>query len=357
MPPEIGSSSYFSSKNSGDSSGPSGKYQRNEEQELIEDILRVMLECEYQGHASSSEHLAGLSGIPLQDILQALGKAREAGLVTISESGNWALAPQGREIGLLIMRAHRLTETRLARESGVKPELWHEIAHEAEHQLSRDEINRLSDQLANPRFDPHGDPIPTREGGWPTAEGQPLLTYHPGDIGVIEHVEDEPPALFARLVQLGIYAGMRFTLLETNATAYRLSVEAREVSLPSELAAMIRVRPPISGEEHVPADASRLSDLPPGKSADVLLLLPGCIGPERSRLLDLGFVPGSRIEYALQSPFHGPAAFHVRGTLIALRHEQAEQVLIRPQHEPSGLLCYLCLEPYPIPHHFLIHNS
>ena len=337
MQPETGSSSYSSSKDSGDITSSSGRVQRNEEQELIEDVLRIMLECEYQNHPSSSEHLAGLTGIPLQDVLGALGKAREAGLVTVSETGNWKLAPQGREIGLLIMRAHRLTETRLARQSGVKPELWHEIAHETEHQLSRDEINRLSDQLDNPRFDPHGDPIPTREGTWPVAEGQSLLAFRAGGHGVIEHVEDEPPALFSRLVQLGIYAGMRFTMLETDGTVCRLSVEARDVSLTPELATMIRVRPSASEEEQVPADAHRLSDLTVGKSAEVLLLLPGCIGPERSRLLDLGFVPGSRIEFTLQSPFHGPAAFSVRGTLIALRHEQAEQVLIRPLAEKGGV--------------------
>ena len=51
---------------------------------------------------------------------------------------------------------------------------------------------------------------------------------------------------------------------------------------------------------------------------------------ERSRLLDLGFVPGSLIEHALQSPFRGPAAFRVRGTLVALRREQADQVLVEP---------------------------
>ncbi|AWI10001.1 FeoA domain-containing protein [Ereboglobus luteus] len=325
MPPETGPSSQ---------PVPSPS-RHNAEQELIEDILRVMLECEYQNHAPSGEHLAGVSGIPLQDVLRALGKAREAGLVTVSESGNWTLAPQGREIGLLIMRAHRLTETRLARQSGVKPERWHEIAHEEEHQLSRDEVNRLSDQLDNPRFDPHGDPIPTREGTWPAHKGQSLLAFRPGDCGVIEHVEDEPPALFSRLVEAGVYAGMRFSLLEANAAACRLSVEAREISLPSELATMIRARPPVAADERVPEGARRLSDLTIGKSADVLLLLPGCIGVERSRLLDLGFVPGSRIEYAMQSPFHGPAAFSVRGTLIALRREQAEQVLICPLPETA----------------------
>jgi DtxR family Mn-dependent transcriptional regulator len=241
------------------------------------------------------------------------------------------------------MRAHRLVETRLARESGLRPERWHQHAHTAEHRLSRDEVNRLADHLDNPRFDPHGDPIPTREGNWPGVGGRPLLSWTPETRGVIDHVEDEPPALFARLARAGVYAGMRFTLHDIHPAGCRLTIEARTFDLPLELAAMIRVRPPLDSEKPVPTGACRLSDIGPGPgpgdsadadadadaSADVLLLLPGCIGAERSRLLDLGFVPGSRIEYALQSPFHGPAAFRVRGTLVALRREQADQVLVQ----------------------------
>lgn len=318
---------------------------RDAEREIVEDILRALLECEYQRHTATDEHLAGLVGTSRETVLLALARAGEAGLVTTSSTTSvpfpgsapaiatehgWTLQPAGREIALLIMRAHRLVETRLARESGLQPERWHALAHAAEHRLTPDEVNRLADQLDNPRFDPHGDPIPTREGRWPGAEGRALLAWNPGVSGVIEHIEDEPPSLFARLAQDGIYAGMRFTLHALKPTACHLTIEARDYELPLALAAMIRVRPPLDSEQPVPPSASRLSDLAPGHAANVLLLLPGCIGAERSRLLDLGFVPGSRIEYALQSPFHGPAAYRVRGTLIALRREQADQVLITP---------------------------
>jgi Fe2+ transport system protein FeoA len=54
-------------------------------------------------------------------------------------------------------------------------------------------------------------------------------------------------------------------------------------------------------------------------------------------LLDLGFVPGSRLEYVLQSPFHGPAAYRIRGTLIALRRNQADQVLVERTGQTKGL--------------------
>jgi DtxR family Mn-dependent transcriptional regulator len=129
---------------------------------------------------------------------------------------------------------------------------------------------------------------------------------------------------------------MRLVLKSTTATGCLIRIEARELLLPLELATLVRVRPLDSAEKNVPENACRLSDISPGGVASVVRLLPGCIGPERSRLLDMGLVPGSRLEYALQSPFNGPAAFRVRGTLVALRHSQAEQVLVIPENQETA---------------------
>ena len=292
-------------------------------------MLRALLECEHQGHPATDARLAGLTGISRQSVLRTLARARTAELVDNTRDG-WQLTRSGRDIAVRIMRAHRLIETRLARESSLPPSRWHDVAHQTEHQLTREEVNLLADRLDNPRFDPHGDPIPTREGQIPEPEGQPLLSWQEDAPGVIAHVEDEPPALFAGLVRSGLFAGMRFAVVRRRPDACVLRVEGREISLPGELAAMVRVRPFFASEKPPPAGAMRLSDLPAGGDAEVVTLLPGCIGRERSRLLDLGFVPGTRIEHALQSPFRGPAAFRVRGTLVALRREQADQVLIIP---------------------------
>ena len=296
----------------------------------VEDVLRALFECEHQGHAATDARLTGLVGIPRQNVLQALARANAAGLTEIDREG-WRLTASGREIAVRIMRAHRLIETRLARESSLPPARWHEVAHAVEHELTREEVNKLADRLDNPRFDPHGDPIPTRDGQVPGPEGQALLSWRAETDGVIAHLEDEPAELFARLVRTGLFAGMRFRVVRRRPDVCVLRVEGRELELPGELAAMVRVRPLFASESPTPAAAMRLSDLPRGGRADVVTLLSGCIGRERSRLLDLGFVPGTRIEHALQSPFRGPAAFRVRGTLVALRREQADQVLVVPE--------------------------
>lgn len=68
--------------------------------------------------------------------------------------------------------------------------------------------------------------------------------------------------------------------------------------------------------------------LPPGNAARVTGLLAD--GLVRRRLLDLGFVPGTVVRAVCRSPLGDPTAYSVRGTIIALRGEDAARILIGP---------------------------
>ena len=300
----------------------------------VEDVLRALLECEYRVHEATGAMLAGLSDIGQERTMRGLAEAGRLGLVTEPRSGTWGLTAAGRAEAVRIMRAHRLTETRLARETGVPPAQWHDVAHSHEHRMTAPEIDALADQLGNPRFDPHGDPIPTREGRLPQAEDRPLLDWPEGKTGVIAHVEDEPKSLFDQLNRLGVTAGFRF-LARRQPAGLDLDIEGRAVVLTRELVPLVRVRALHRDESDMVVGAVRLSDLVDQGVAQVVTLLPSCAGSERSRLLDLGFVPGSKIERVLNSPLHGPVAYRVRGTMIALRRTQADHVLIKPIDQES----------------------
>jgi ferrous iron transport protein A len=69
-----------------------------------------------------------------------------------------------------------------------------------------------------------------------------------------------------------------------------------------------------------------LIDIPVGGSARVVNIL--TIGTNRRRLLDLGLVPGSRVEVIRRSPAGNPTAYLIKGTMIALRNEDARQILV-----------------------------
>jgi ferrous iron transport protein A len=68
----------------------------------------------------------------------------------------------------------------------------------------------------------------------------------------------------------------------------------------------------------------KLSAIQLGESARIVRLL--LEGTERRRLLDLGLSPGTIVEARLRSPLGDPVAYHVRGTTIALRKSQADQI-------------------------------
>jgi DtxR family Mn-dependent transcriptional regulator len=71
-----------------------------------------------------------------------------------------------------------------------------------------------------------------------------------------------------------------------------------------------------------------LSSVEPGESAMVIGIAPGCQGPQRRRLLDLGLVPGTVVTAELRGALQDPVAYRVRGALIALRQEQADWIRV-----------------------------
>ncbi|SFR08685.1 FeoA family protein [Desulfoscipio geothermicus] len=76
------------------------------------------------------------------------------------------------------------------------------------------------------------------------------------------------------------------------------------------------------------AGKTTLNNLPSGSFALVTEVL--AEGLIRRRLLDLGLVPGTRVEVVRRSPAGDPTAFNIRGAIIALRKEVAGQVLVSP---------------------------
>jgi len=73
---------------------------------------------------------------------------------------------------------------------------------------------------------------------------------------------------------------------------------------------------------------STLSDLRKEQIATVIKLDDSCQGYERFRLLDLGVVPGTEIQVALNNPLKDPVAYWIRGAVIALRKEQSDKIFV-----------------------------
>lgn len=301
---------------------------------VIEDTLKQLHALAYKGVDCSVESVAGATGKSLVAAQRTLDELALAGLVQV-DSGRWHLTARGEDYALQVIRAHRLYETYLAHETGAKEVDWHMLADRMEHHLTREEVDKLADRLGRPRFDPHGDPIPTREGDIPSMRGRDLASCDVGFEGKIEHLEDEPDSLYRNILNAGMAPGMRLKVLVIVGNMMTLSLEGREIQLDKSAAANVRVHASediLTGLEN----SQRLSDLEHGESARLLGLSAACRGAERRRLLDLGMVPGSTITRELEGPFSSAVAYRVRGTLIALRREQAEQIFITTGKEDAS---------------------
>lgn len=297
---------------------------------LVEDALKHLLDCEQAGGVASVDSVAGALAWRRARATQVLGLLRSRSLAN-PEGDGWRLTEDGRQYALQIVRTHRLYETFLARETSVPAEDWHREAHSAEHRLDVQAADELADRLNNPRFDPHGDPIPTREGELPGGKRISLAEWPAGSNGVIEHVEDEPEAMFRRILRQGLNPGAVIESPEfLPGGAMRLRSEGRVVEVPAEWLGMIHVGE-LGEDAEIGTGLTRLSELVLGVEATVHGLSPRCVGAERRRLLDLGLIPGTGIRAEFESPFGSPRSYLIRGSMIALRHEQAEKILLEAE--------------------------
>jgi Fe2+ transport system protein FeoA len=208
-----------------------------------------------------------------------------------------------------------LWETYLADRTGFGEAEWHFQADRREHVTSAGQLQQLVRTTGNPRFDPHGDPIPTEAGEVPSRYGRPLSDCEPGDDVRIVHVEDEPEAIYAKLRAQAIRVNQRATVLDKSPERICIEVDGAEQAMPPVVAGNVWVIPVPQGAPAEPCE--RLSSLRVGESRTVVGISAACQGLQRRRLLDLGVIPGTEVTAVFDSPLGNPTAYRVRGALIA----------------------------------------
>lgn len=301
---------------------------------VIEDALKHMHSREYGGSLATLESLAGVLGVRARQVVEMVERLEALKLITTSAEG-LRLTEAGEAMALDVIRAHRLWEVYLADQTGLPPSEWHKEADRREHTRSPGGLEDLTRRTGDPRFDPHGDAIPTEAGELIPRRGIPLGELPVGVGAEVVHVEDEPAPIHDRMVKEGIRFQSRVRLLEAGADALRVLVDGEERTLPQFVAANVWVLPMQADAQEGPT--SRLSSLRVGESARVVQIAPTCRGLQLRRLLDLGLVPGTRVSAEMTGPSGDPTAYRIRGALIALRSEQADQIQVADIQAAQGV--------------------
>lgn len=301
----------------------------------IEDALKFIQHCELHGKSATLNSIAGALKISPVKISGLIEQMLNHQLIEFGEN-KIQLTSKGVDYALRITRAHHLWEEFFAQETGLPFEEIHRRADMIEHTVTEKELEELSLQLGNPMYDPHGDPIPGVKGKIKDEVGQSLSSLDENQTLRITHLEDEPKEIFAQLIAEGLYPGMYIYLVEKEPNKVRFWSKFGEHILSPTIADNISATPVSDYVLPQKRTVRTMSELKIGEKAEIEGLSPSFRRIERRRLMDLGFIPGTVVEAKLKGRHDDPIAYGIRGSLIALRKDQANLIEVKVQNYNKG---------------------
>jgi DtxR family Mn-dependent transcriptional regulator len=211
----------------------------------VEDFVRAIYGLQEGDSWVATTALAARLGqrpASVTNMIQRLSRVEGCLVEYVPYQGVRLNAP-GMKVALEIVRHHRLIESYLAQALGVPWDQVHAEAERLEHVLSEDVEDRMAAALSDPRTDPHGSPIPSKDGHVEHVATTPLTTALPGATVRIVEVDDRDAALLRYLGDLGLYPGTEFTLLGQEPYGRSLQVRCgeREFNIGEEALPHIRV--------------------------------------------------------------------------------------------------------------------
>lgn len=177
-----------------------------------EDHLKAVHALVDAGRAASTGGLADRLGTKASSVTVMVQRLAEKGLVKYAPYYGVKLTSKGKAEALKLVRKHRLWETFLVGHLGFGWDEVHEVAEQLEHVRSEPLTDRLAEFLGNPAFDPHGDPIPDRQGRLPERQTEELSGCSPGAQVRVAAVKDGTDELYQLLDRMGIAIGKSFTV-------------------------------------------------------------------------------------------------------------------------------------------------
>ncbi len=296
-----------------------------------EDALKYLQDCAWNERQATVELLGKALGLSRRVAGRVCRGMEERELVRFTAEGV-ELTERGHFLSMEVIRAHRLWERYLADEAQMPLLNIHREADRREHDRSEEEMQALDATLGYPKIDPHGDPIPSSDGSFDLEEQCVLTKWPRGLPARVVHVEDEPVEHMRRIVRAGLRPGVTLRVMDRRNGEIVFEKDDGRHVLSRAVCENVHVCTGRLSDERAEKRWS-LTELGGGEEALVAGLDEACRGMTRRRLLDLGFTPGTRVEVELANAGGSARAYRIRDTLIALRREQAEQVLIQ---SPNG---------------------
>ena len=173
----------------------------------VEDYLKAIYKLQRQSEAVATTALASELDRTAASVTNMVKALADQGLLDHTPYYGVRLTPRGEIAALRIIRRHRVIETYLIEMLGYEWDTVHAEAERLEHAASDALVERMARALGDPSTDPHGAPIPTRDGEIERRDLEHLADLPPGVSAVVREVADEDAALLRRLKAIGLRLG------------------------------------------------------------------------------------------------------------------------------------------------------
>lgn len=199
-------------------SGGGARHGTPRESELtgsVEDYLKAIYELEsHTGQAAATNDIADRLAIAPPSVSGMLRRLATLELLTYERYKGVTLTASGRRAALRMLRRHRIIETYLAHVLSYPWDRVHAEAERLEHAASDELIDRMASALGEPQVDPHGAPIPTREGDVSEIPQRLLADQPLGERVRVSSVIDDDAAMLRYVASLAIRPGAMVTVVE-----------------------------------------------------------------------------------------------------------------------------------------------
>lgn len=182
--------------------------------QTVQDYLKIIFKLASNGEAVSTNAIAERLQISQASVTGMIKKLSDLKLINHRPYYGVELTQTGRKIALEIIRHHRLLELYLAEALGYSWDQVHDEAEKLEHVISEEFEDKMAKILGNPTADPHGAPIPSKNGEIEERTLVPLTSAEAGQKVLVKQVSDSDPEMLRYLGEIGIFPEVKLNILE-----------------------------------------------------------------------------------------------------------------------------------------------
>ncbi|MEQ9425845.1 MAG: metal-dependent transcriptional regulator [Cyclobacteriaceae bacterium] len=180
-----------------------------------ENYIKAIFHLSNWGEISvSTNSIADQLNTKPASVSDMIKKLANKGVINYRKYQGVEITSKGKSLALQVIRKHRLWEVFLVEKLRFKWDEVHEIAEQLEHVKSPRLTDKLDEFLGYPKVDPHGDPIPNKNGEVKVGPKLGLSQMEEGSQGTVVQVDDSNPAFLKYLDKIGIYIGARIKVNE-----------------------------------------------------------------------------------------------------------------------------------------------